>query len=174
MTAVDEFFESLSKTTAALDRDKSFLNAKQYSNLLSAFILIRHGHTSAGASRATSSRYNRAQQHLRNALSLGNGHLKHDDLFPRLETWFKDHPVSKTLESLALRQIDLVQKDIDAGHLGPKRKQRRAQKPVRQEKSRTSPQDTSDLSDTLLARQNPDLRSPHRELESPQNPGSNI
>jgi hypothetical protein len=133
MTTADEFFESLSKTTAALDRDKSFLNAKQYSKLQSAFILIQNGHTSAGASRATSSRYNRAQQHLRNALSLGNGefllvastnttsqlgHLKHDDLFPRLETWFKDHPVSKALESLALRQIDLVKKDIDAGHLG--------------------------------------------------------
>jgi hypothetical protein len=133
MTTPDEFFELLSKTTVALDRDKSFLNAKQYSNLRSAFVLIEHGHTSVGASRATSSRYDRAQQHLRNALSLGNGefllvastntpsrlgHLKHDDLFPRLETWFKDHPVSKALESLALRQIDRVKKDIDAGHLG--------------------------------------------------------
>lgn len=133
MSAVDKFFESLSKTAMALDREKPFLNTKQYGKLRSAYMLIQHGYGGAHSSRAVASRYDRAQQHLKNALSLGNGefllvattktisqlgHFRHEDLYPRLETWFKDHPVSKTLEAIALRQIDIVKRDIEVGQLG--------------------------------------------------------
>lgn len=133
MSAVDEFFESLSWTAMALDREKTFLDKKQYSKLRSAYFLLQHGYSGAHSSRAVANRYERAEQHLKNALSLGNGefllvattktisqlgHFKHDELFPRLETWFKDHPVSKTLETTALQQIDIVKRDIEVGQLG--------------------------------------------------------
>lgn len=137
MSPIDDFFDSLLRQKGILDKSP-FLDANSQRGLESSYCHL-HDIFKYSRSRQTQTRHEKARQHLRNIYSIAKplfvivgttntitdlASLDHDEIFPRLENWWRDNPPSQKFKSRSLelfRELDNKKEREGFTHLQGKR-----------------------------------------------------
>jgi hypothetical protein len=122
MSPTEDFFDSLLRQKGILDRSP-FLDANSQRGLEPSYCHL-YDILKYSRSKQTQARHEKARQHLRNINSIAKplfvivgttntitdlASLDHDEIFPRLENWWRDNPPSQKFESRTLelfRELD--------------------------------------------------------------------
>jgi hypothetical protein len=133
MLSADDFFELLAQKKDALNANP-FLDVNDQNGLEGSYCLLRNIHkpTSQRRPRQTRSRHSKAKQSLRNAWSIAKSlfvlvavtvsitdlaSIEHNQLFPRLEQWWKNNPVSQEFEEKAHGLLQELDDEREQGNL---------------------------------------------------------